>query len=247
MKVWGTVRTTVVVLSVACAAASCTKSTQQPQQARQPEPANATTGTSGIAASDSKPSLAEPVLTVGNINGQVTGAGTPIAGSTVTLWAAGSDAPRQLAQTNTGDDGHFALGPASGKGSSLYLIATGGKPMLTRAGGDNPAIALLTVVGREPPTHVVINEMTTVASVWTHAQFLDGAALKGHSLGLKIAAGNVPSFVDLQSGGWGSTIQDPLNSAQTPTMANFATLADVLAGCVAQVTANACSMLFAAA
>ena len=80
--------------------------------------------------------------------------------------------------------------------------------------------------------------MTTVASVWTNAQFLDGTAIKGHALGLKIAAGNVPSFVDLATGGWGATIQDPLNSGQTPTMANFATLADVLAGCVTRVTAG---------
>src|SRR5437868_6000818 len=46
----------------------------------------------------------------------------------------------------------------------------------------------------------------------------------GHALGLKIAAGNVPSFIDLQTGGWGTAIQDPLNSGQTTTMANFATL-----------------------
>jgi len=70
---------------------------------------------------------------------------------------------------------------------------------------------------------------------------------KGHTLGLKIAAGNVPSFVDLATGGWGDAIQDPLNSGQTPTMANFGTLADALAGCVARVTPEACSMLFAAA
>ena len=70
---------------------------------------------------------------------------------------------------------------------------------------------------------------------------------KGHSLGLKIAAGNVPSFVDLQTGGWGSTIQDPLNSVQTPTMANFATLADLLSGCATRVKADACDRLFAAA
>ena len=49
-----------------------------------------------------------------------------------------------------------------------------------------------------------------------------------------------PNFVDLQSGGWGATIQDPLNSSQTPTMANFATLADVIAGCVTSVTPDAC-------
>jgi hypothetical protein len=62
----------------------------------------------------------------------------------------------------------------------------------------------------------------------------------------KIAAGNVPNFVDLQTGGWGSAIQDPLNSGQTPTMANFATLADVLAGCITRATADAWDKLFAA-
>ncbi len=116
-----------------------------------------------------------------------------------------------------------------------------------KGNGDNPAIALLTVLGNTPPAKVVINEMTTVASVWTNAQFLDGTAIKGHALGLRIAAGNVPNFVDLQTGGWGSAIQDPLNSGQTPTMANFATLADLLAGCTTRVNADACNSLFTAA
>ena len=78
---------------------------------------------------------------------------------------------------------------------SLYLVAKGGQA--TNGDGDNPAIALLTVLGNTPPANVVINEMTTVASVWTNAQFLDGAAIKGPALGLRIAAGNVPNFVDL--------------------------------------------------
>jgi len=89
--------------------------------------------------------------------------------------------------------------------------------------------------------------MTTVASVWTHAQFIDGATIKGHALGLRIAAGNVPNFVNVETGGWGGAIQDPLNSGQTPTMANFATLADLLSACVTRVKANACSSLFEAA
>ena len=43
-------------------------------------------------------------------------------------------------------------------------------------------------------------------------QVHSGNLLKGQPLQLKIAAGNVPSFVDLQTGGWGGTIQDPLNT-----------------------------------
>ena len=74
---------------------------------------------------------------------------------------------------------------------------------VSKGGGDNPAIALLTVLGNKPPTKVIVNEMTTVASVWTNAQFLDGIGIKGYALGLRIAAGNVPNFVDLETGGYG--------------------------------------------
>jgi streptogramin lyase len=182
------------------------------------------------------------------IEGQVLGGGAPIAKSTVTLWSASAEAPKQIGQVQTGDDGRFTLkfeGPVSTEGI-FYIIAKGGTPTAYKGSGDNPAIALLSVIGGKSPPHVAINEMTTVASVWVNAQFLNGTALKGNPLGLRIAAGNVPSFVELATGGWGDLIQDPLNSGQTPTMANFATLADLLSGCVTRVKAEACEKLFAA-
>jgi hypothetical protein len=184
-----------------------------------------------------------------NLNGQVLGGGAPIAYSTVTLFAASAGAPRQLAQAITGTDGRFAINAAgdAGKDEILYLVAKGGTPAANKAGGDNSAIALMTVVGDKAPSTVTINEMTTVASVWTHNQFFDGSGIKGHALGLKIAADNVPSFVDLATGGYGGMIQDALNSNQTPTMANFATLSSVMAGCVTRVKADACTRLFTAA
>ncbi len=183
------------------------------------------------------------------LDGQVLGGGAPVANATVTLWQAGSATPRQLAQARSGADGHFALAVPDAPLSvgSLYLVAHGGTPAAGKGSGDNPAIALLTVLGARAPAKVTINEMTTVASVWTHNQFIDGDNIQGQPLQLKIAAGNVPSFVDLQTGGWGGTIQDPLNSGQTPTMANFATLASVLAGCVTRVRPEACETIFLAA
>jgi hypothetical protein len=187
-----------------------------------------------------------PASAAVRIEGQVQAGGGPVANSTVTLWAATAGEPRQLAQIKSGSDGSYVLSAPETLDAnvSLYVIAKGGQ---AKGNGDNPAIALLTVLGNAPPAKVVINEMTTVASVWTNAQFLDGAAIKGPALSLRIAAGNVPNFVDLQTGGWGDSIQDPLNSSQTPTMANFATLADALSGCAALVTVNACDELFIAA
>jgi hypothetical protein len=86
------------------------------------------------------------------------------------------------------------------------------------------------VLGNQPPAKVTINEFTTIASVWTYTQFIDGTGIKGPALGLCIAAGNVPNFVDLATGGYGTIIPDGLNGTQTTTLAHFATLANVLVG-----------------
>lgn len=182
------------------------------------------------------------------IQGMVRSGDVPIANSTITLWAATSSAPKQLAQVHSGADGRFTLAVSkSPADSSLYLVAEGGQPTANKAAGNNPAIALMAVLGSKTPAKVTINEFTTIASVVTHNQYIDGTAIKGSPLALRIAAGNLPNFVDLTTGGYGTTIQDGLNSSQTPTMANFSTLGNLIAGCATQVTVNACAKLFAAA
>ncbi len=69
------------------------------------------------------------------IDGQVQAGGGPVANSTVTLWAASTDAPKRLAQVKTADDGSFALGvdATPGPGESLYLIAKGGVAAVNKA------------------------------------------------------------------------------------------------------------------
>jgi len=184
-----------------------------------------------------------------DIAGQVFAGGGRVEGATVTLWAATAVAPVQLGRAATGADGRFTISSAaaSAKDASLYLIAEGGKSSADRTDGDNDSMALMTVLGGTPPANVVINELTTIASVWTHAQFIEGAAIKGHALGLRIAAGNVPNLVDVTTGGLGPVIQDPLNSSQTSTLATFNTLAILLAGCLTRVRGDACDKFFAVA
>src|SRR5262249_53555000 len=121
----------------------------------------------------------------GGLTGKVQAAGSPIAGSTVTLYAAGEGKPTQLAQGKTGDEGAFTLdvGADMLKDSAdkvLYLVARVGTPKAAGAGGPNDAIALLAVLGSERPKTVMVNEFTTIASVWTGAQFLEGDVLSGN-------------------------------------------------------------------
>lgn len=191
----------------------------------------------------------QSVPSSGNIGGKVEGGGGVIAKATVTLWAAGPGAPQKLAETQTTDDGSFDLASAGAKddASVLYLIAKGGVPKAGADKGPNPAITLMATLGTTPPKRVTINELTSVASAWTGAQFLNETALSGKALGLRIAADNVRNLVDLETGGLGPVIQDSLNSSQTATLATFNTLANLLAGCITRVRGDACNELFAAA
>jgi hypothetical protein len=125
-----------------------------------------------------------PVAAAVRIEGQAQVGSGALANSTVTLWATSAGEPRQLAQTRTRADGRFELRTPETPGSDvvLYLVAKGGEATVNKGTGDNPAIALLAVLGNRPPAKIAINEMTTVASVWTNAQFLDGTAIKGPAL-----------------------------------------------------------------
>lgn len=183
------------------------------------------------------------------IEGRVEGGGEPVAKADVTLWVAGSGAPQKLAETQTKDDGSFDLrmaGERDGTGV-LYLVAKGGVATAGARKEPNPSITLMTTLGTSPPSRVTINELTTVASAWTAAQFLNGDALRGNSLGLRIAAGNVRNLVDLETGGLGPVIQDPLNSSQTTTLATVNTLANLLSGCITRVHGDAGDTFFALA
>ncbi len=188
----------------------------------------------GCALSASLLSLASfaasPADAAVRIDGQVQAGGGPVANSTVTLWAGSVGDPRQLAQAKTADDGSFALSADAtpGPGESLYLIAKGGVPSVNKGAGDNPALAFLAVLGGQPPAHVTVNELTTVASAFTNARFVKGEAISGNPLGLKIAAGNVPNLVDPVTGGWGKVLLDPLNSTQNTTLASLDTLGSLI-------------------
>ena len=143
-----------------------------------------------------------PATAAVRIEGQVQAGGGPLANSAVTLWAASAGEPKQLAQARSGSDGRFEFASQDTPGADvvLYLVAKGGEATVNKGSGDNPAVVLLAVVGNSPPSKVVVNEMTTLASVITHTQFIDGTSIKGPALALRIAAGNVPNFVDLNTG-----------------------------------------------
>ena len=179
-----------------------------------------------------------------SFEGRVQGGGAAIVGARVSLIAAGVGKATPLAAATTDTTGRFwfaTVNPPAG--AVLYLVASGGRPQ-AGAGAENPAIRLLAILGATPPGSVVVNELTTVASAWASAQLFSSDGLTGNATGVRIAAGNVPNLVNLSTGGFGGPVQDALNGSQTPTLARFASLGNILSGCVTQVAANACADLF---
>ena len=167
------------------------------------------------------------------LTGRVQIAGQPVPGATVTLYAAGATDSAKLAEGKTDDQGAFKLDAGlPTKETVLYIVAKGGTPKAAASKGANDAIALLAVLGSRPPETVTVNELTTVASAFTAARFINGEAISGNPLGLRIAAGNAPNLVDPCTGGWGKVLMDPINSTQTTTLATLNTLGSLVAACV---------------
>ncbi len=192
-----------------------------------------------------------------NVNGKVVGGQFPVTGSEVQLYAAGSSGYGTGAEAllspavTTNSFGDFSITSYTCPSSSAqtYLLATGGDP---GTGSNNPSIALMAALGPcgelNSISFVVMNEVTTVASVWSLAQFLGSSEQVGTSStnaqGLVNAFANVNNLVNIATGT--SPGASPPTSAIIPASKLY-TLANILASCVNSTGSTACDALFNAA
>ncbi|MDC0361536.1 hypothetical protein OAN12_00650 [Halioglobus sp.] len=158
-----------------------------------------------------------------DMEGTLTLGGEAVPGAKVTLWkTAGTDSPEIIRETSSDAEGGFELHNLNPvEEDNVYYIST--------AGGLREGVALMSVLGATPPSSIVINELTTVASVFTSARFIDGTKISGNPLGVRIAAGNASNLVDPATGKWGKVLLDPLNSTQNTTLARLNTLGSMIA------------------
>ena len=167
----------------------------------------------------------------GELTGRVLIAGRPVIGASVSVYRASTGKPTTVAHGTTSADGGFTLSigdPTADPRGVFYVEAVGGRATADGDRDPNGGLTLLSVLGPTPPMRVTVNELTTVASAFTNAQFIHGDEIVGNLLSLRIAAGNVPNFVDLESGMWGPVLLDPINSTQTTSLATLNTLASLI-------------------
>jgi len=147
----------------------------------------ATSGAITINSSSSGPSL----------NGVVQAGAQTVAGSSVSLYVAGTggyaSAASSIATAITDKNGSFTI-PGTyfcpSPVSQMYLVASGGKVGSNNA---NPNLAFMTLLGNCSSlgsTPVVMNEITSVASAFATAPFTANDALTGNSSYLYLGAGS---------------------------------------------------------
>ncbi len=205
----------------------------------------------------------------GQIRGRVHGGQQPVSGATIQLYAAGEPVAmarvrrpcwqRRWATDSTGSftiTGDYTC-PSSK--SQLYLVAKGGDPGLA-AGTNNAASVLMAALGPcslhggqltlDPNLFISINEVTTVASVYSLAPFMGGdathlGASSTTAVGLANSFALVNNLVNTTTGE--ALSATPLGNGVAP-QATLNTLANVLAACVNSTgVGSPCSALFGTA
>ena len=213
----------------------------------------------------------------GHITGLVHGGQQPITGATVQMWAAGTTTGYGAGATAVGSpvttdsNGNFDLNPGGGgsspcgNGQLNYITATGGSSQ--GAGGAVNSTAALMLALPAPcfkvttgGLSIVINEVTTVASVWALQQFMSitlanspytGSAAPwqigsdaANVTGLTNAFAEVSQLVNIATGLSGiSTLTSTVTgNSYVPTMTFTTTIvpdanriyivADILAACI---------------
>ena len=187
-------------------------------------------------------------LTGPALNGLVMAGSQTVAGASVSLYAAGTSgygsAASQVATSTTGKSGAFTI-PAGytcpSQASQVYLVASGGTVGSNTE--PNPNLALMTALGscsNLSSTSVMVNEATTIASVYATAPFANNVVLNGNSsyLYLGTSSGNITgltnafaatnNLVDISTGQ--VRFLTPAGNGTVP-YAEINTLADVLNAC----------------
>ena len=176
-------------------------------------------------------------------SGNVRGGDQPVAFSTIQFFAAGSGGYGSAATSlltvpvMTDANGNFSItGDYTCPSASalVYLVVTGGNPGLA-AGTNNAALAEMGVLGAcgtlSASTFVTVNELTTVAAVYTLQPFMQDyahiAAPASNVAGLTAAFAEAFDLVTIAGHPGGL----PATAATLP-LATLDTLADIVSACV---------------
>jgi Chitobiase/beta-hexosaminidase C-terminal domain len=197
------------------------------------------------------------------LSGSVHGGRQPVSGSTIQLYAAGTDGDGSVAlpllssTVKTDSNGNFTIPAAYGcpsASSPVYVVASAGSPGTSAS--NNPDLVLTAVLGAcgklSGSTPISVNEVTTVGSVFPLAAYMTDAKHLGSASGdasFLTAVATVPEFINSAQGSSPGTATASSYFAES---AKLNSLANAMADCVnssggSTGDGSPCGQLFAAA
>jgi len=157
------------------------------------------------------------VLQSGGTDGNI----LPLSQRRVILMEASGGVAVAIEQTTTAADGSFAFHSTKITSGTFYAVAE-----------ISDGVELMTVTGPSMPEQITINELTTVAAIFSAAQFIDDGKIQGDSFGLRIVAKMNANLVDIATGASSRVLLASPNADETNTLRSTRSLANLLAACV---------------
>ncbi len=167
-----------------------------------------------------------------------------ISDAQVSLWfTQAGQSPVLMAEGKSGHDGQVSFSENTRQDDGVYyLTAKGG----TIQGKSVEKYRSLAILNSQQQGDIVLNELSTIGSLWPNAQqYVQNYGLSGSKNGLLIGSEQVQNLVDVQTGQFGSTVLNGVNSADSETVARMNTLAALTALCGAEQARGLCDQYLA--
>ena len=171
----------------------------------------------------------------------VKSSGEAVVNAQVQLWQAKPSGAVLIANGQTSKEGlsHFDQHPTP-KDGFYYFTSNGGKI----SGQTVDHYAGLAVLTSEQKGDVVINEISTIGSLWPLAsQFSGDHNISGSATGLLVGSEHVSNLTDVTKGDFGANVLDGSNLTFSETVGRMNTLAALMATCGAAKKPEACKEL----
>ena len=171
----------------------------------------------------------------------VESSGEPVANAQVQLWQAKPGRAILIAKGHTSKQGHSVFDQQPIPNDGFYYFTSNGGKINGQAVDHYAGLAVLTP---EQKGDVVINEISTIGSMWPLAsQFSGDHNISGSATGLLVGSEHVSNLADVKKGSFGATVLDGSNLTFSETVGRMNTLGALMATCGAAQKPEACKEL----
>lgn len=155
---------------------------------------------------------------------------TPVVQAEVVLWqAVAGGVSKKLEAGTTDSKGKVTFAKhASSPEKPLYIVSSAGNI----SGKKLEKLKLMAVLPSSSISEVIVNELTTIGSLWPNAQQFDAKkGFQGSVNGVIIGSAQVSNLVDVSTGSFGKTVLNGENLTFSESVARMNTLAALVSLC----------------